>query len=71
LCLIRNHNDKKRADIKSEIKNSLLGGPKGLHELVADLTIGTEKRRIEIIRELLDAGKIRLDENLYSWDTLF
>ena len=71
LCLIRNHNDKKRADIKAEIKNSLLGGPKGLHELVADLTIGTEKRRIEIIRELLDAGKIRLDENLYSWDTLF
>lgn len=71
LCLIRNHNNKKRADIKAEIKNSLLGGPKGLHELVADLTIGTEKRRIEIIRELLDVGKIRLVENLYSWDTLF
>jgi len=71
LCLIRNHQKKQRADIKAEIKSSLLAGAKNIHDLVASLTIGTEKKRIEIIRDLLDAEKILLEDNLYSWNTLF
>lgn len=71
LCLIRLHKENQRTQIKEEIKNSLLKAPKRLHDLVESLTLGTEKRRIEIIRDLLDAEVIRLEENLYSWNTLF
>lgn len=71
LCLIRLHKENQRTQIKEEIKNSLLKTPKRLHDLVESLTLGTEKRRIEIIRDLLDAEVIRLEENLYSWNTLF
>ncbi|MDM1294508.1 RecQ family ATP-dependent DNA helicase [Sphingobacterium sp. N143] len=71
LCLIRNHKDNQRTKIKEEIKAKLLSGPMNLHDLVESLTIGTEKKRIEIIRDLLDAEKIRLEENRYSWNTLF
>ncbi|MEZ0453938.1 ATP-dependent DNA helicase RecQ [Sphingobacterium thalpophilum] len=71
LCLIRNHQENQRAKIKQEVKVSLLAGPKNLHDLVGGLTVGSEKRRIEIIRELLDAEVIRLEANLYSWNTLF
>ncbi|QIH35755.1 ATP-dependent DNA helicase RecQ [Sphingobacterium sp. DR205] len=71
LCLIRLHKENQRAQIKEEIKSSLLAAPKRLHDLVESLTLGTEKRRIEIIRDLLDAEVIRLEENLYSWNTLF
>lgn len=71
LCLIRNHQAKQRTNIKAEIKSSLLAGAKNIHDLVGSLTLGTEKQRIEIIRDLLDAEKIRLEDNLYSWNTLF
>ena len=71
LCLMRIHKESQRAKIKEEIKNSLLAKPRGLHELVESLTLGTEKRRIEIIRDLLDAELILLQGNLYSWNTQF
>ena len=71
LCLIRIHKENQRAQIKEEIKNSLLATSKNLHDLVDSLTLGTEKRRIEVIRELLDAEVIRLEDKLYSWNTVF
>ncbi|GAA4168859.1 ATP-dependent DNA helicase RecQ [Sphingobacterium ginsenosidimutans] len=71
LCLMRIHKESQRAKIKEEIKNSLLLGPKSLHDLIDSLTLGTEKRRIEIVRDLLDAEVIRLEDKLYSWNTLF
>ncbi|MDF2478849.1 MAG: ATP-dependent helicase RecQ [Massilibacillus sp.] len=71
LCLIRIHKEGQRNQIKAEIKTSLLTAPKGLHDLVGSLTLGSEKKRIEIIRDLLDAEVIRLHDNLYSWNTLF
>lgn len=71
LCLIRIHKETQRNKIKEEIKISLLAGPKRLHDLVESLTLGTEQKRIEIIRGLLDADKIRLNDHLYSWNTPF
>lgn len=71
LCLIRIHKEGQRTKIKAEIKVSLLAKPKNIHDLVENLTLGTEKRRIEIIRELLDAEVILLKDNFYSWNTLF
>ncbi|MNY05239.1 hypothetical protein D3C86_1379510 [compost metagenome] len=68
---MRIHKESQRTKIKEEIKNSLLLAPKSLHDLIDSLTLGTEKRRIEIVRDLLDAEVIRLEDKLYSWNTLF
>jgi len=51
--------------IASELLLALSSGQKSVDELVSEVTIGLEKQRLDIIRLLLDAGKIKSDGQVY------
>ncbi|MES2828918.1 MAG: ATP-dependent DNA helicase RecQ [Bacteroidota bacterium] len=48
-----------------EIATLLQNGPYALADLVNELKVGTEQERLDRIRELLDAGKIKTDSKNY------
>jgi ATP-dependent DNA helicase RecQ len=52
-------------DITSEIAQLLTSGDMDTGELVTRIKAGTEKDRIETIRLLLDAGRIKTDGEKY------
>lgn len=52
-------------NITAEIVDSLSMEHKNIGELVTALKTGTEKERLEAIRLLLDAGKIKTDGEKY------
>jgi ATP-dependent DNA helicase RecQ len=68
-CLrVKNKNKKPDIDleIQAGILNILSGGPKGLNEIILEINLGEEKRRIEILRQLLDLEKIKKINDHYS-----
>jgi len=52
-------------DITTEVVQSLTAGPLDINALMSSLKIGTDKERLDIIRLLLDAGKIKFNGELY------
>ncbi|QHS58019.1 RecQ family ATP-dependent DNA helicase [Mucilaginibacter sp. 14171R-50] len=52
-------------DISNEIAQLLSTAPHTIDELITSLKLGTEKEKIETIRLLLDAGKIKTDGGNY------
>ncbi len=60
-----NNNSSLKDTITSGILEILSGTHLSLDELVSGIKAGTEKERIEIIRHLLDAGKIKTDGRKY------
>src|SRR5690606_23460798 len=49
----------------NELKILLLNGPLSLDELVQGLSIGEEKERLLLIRKLIDAGEIKMNNGRY------
>lgn len=68
VCLEEKRRDKHAflsETITSEIVTALAGNSLTLDETVNSTQIGTEKDRVEVIRNLLDAGKIKTDGSQY------
>ncbi len=67
LCLITKHRTDQEQKIAQQIRVLLLEKPLGLHDLIDSLTIGSESTRIQVLRSLVDEGKIVLKEEMYYW----
>ncbi|NGM60338.1 RecQ family ATP-dependent DNA helicase [Sphingobacterium sp. SGG-5] len=66
-CLIQKHNYQQEQKIEQQIRMLLLENPRQLHDLIDSITVGTESKRIEVLRTLVDEGKVELEEELYRW----
>ena len=67
-CLKRNKKENLKdlhLKMHTEIKSSLLNGPMTLDELVDCLKIGEEKQQLEFVRQLIDAGEIKMNDGKY------
>ncbi len=71
LCLMRAHRGDVSKKIKQQIRELLLTQPLTLHALIDGLTIGSEKAKLEVFRDLLDDEQILLKDNLYYWNVGF
>ncbi len=68
ICLDDKRQSKQGAttnQITTELLGYLATGQKRLDELVSDIYTGTETEKLEVIRLLVDAGKIKSDGRLY------
>ena len=52
-------------EITNELLNILSGGPLSLDKLVNGINSGNDKEKLNVIRMLLDAGKIKTDGDRY------
>lgn len=68
LCLVRMHRLKNlKMDIERQVKDILSKKHSDIHALVDKINVGDDSVKLEVIRELLDLGKIRRVDQLYSW----
>ena len=67
LCLVRKHKDDQEQKIEQQIRVLLLEKSLYLHELIDSISVGNEHIRIQILRRLVDEGKVKLDQEMYSW----
>ncbi len=67
LCVTRTFKTEQAEKIRLQIQQRLLEKPMTLHELIDSLEIGKEDMRLQVLRNLLDAKEVVLQENLYSW----
>src|SRR5690606_2211930 len=67
LCLVRKHKEDQEQKIEQQIRVLLLEKPLSLHELIDSISVGDESIRIQILRRLVDDGKVQVEEELYSW----
>lgn len=70
LCLMRAHSKKIEQKIKDEIKSLLLQRPHALHELIDAVSVGNDAGKIKILRNLLDAEDVALDNGIYRWSSI-
>ncbi|NGM73355.1 ATP-dependent DNA helicase RecQ [Sphingobacterium sp. SGL-16] len=67
LCLKRKHVEGIDAKIEQEIRVLLLEKPMSLHELIDALTVGDDAKKLSVLRELIDEGKVSLLTDNYHW----
>lgn len=67
LCLVREFKVSQERKVEQEIRVLLLEKALGLHELMDAITVADESKRIQVLRKLVDIGKIELKEDLYYW----
>ena len=67
LCLKRKHVEGIDAKIEQEIRVLLLEKPISLHELIDALTVGDDAKKLAVLRELVDEGKVSLLTDNYHW----
>lgn len=68
-CIAQRKAQEKSDDIEEKIEYELLGLLAGnklvLEKLIAMLSLGDEEQRLQVFRNLLDAGKLKTDGNVY------
>lgn len=52
--------------IQKEMLKILAKGTRSIHELIDEIVLGEEERKIETLRKLLDLGKVKKDKDYYS-----
>lgn len=67
LCLTREFKENQEQKIEQEIRVLLIENNRGLHELIDAISVGDESRRIQVLRKLVDLGKVEQIEDLYRW----
>jgi len=67
LCLIQKHKHDQEQKIEQQIRVLLLEKSYHLHDLVDSIAVGSESKRIEVLRTLVDEGKVELKEEMYHW----
>ncbi len=68
LCLMRAHAASLQPRLRAEIQQLLLQKPMDIKTLVSGLSIGDDKSRLALVRDLMDQGQISLENGLYSWN---
>ncbi len=69
LCLTRDFKAVQADKIEQEIRVLLLEKPLGLHELVDAIPVGDESKRIQVLRALVDLGKVEERNSQFYWLT--
>lgn len=67
LCLISNHKKGLEKKLTAEVESILKKEVKTIHELVDALSIGDDKTKLRVIRNLLDREMIFVEAELYRW----
>lgn len=67
LCLVREFKEGQEDKIEQEIRILLLERPLMLHDLIDGVTVADDDKRIQVLRKLVDLGKIELKEEFYYW----
>ncbi|MCA5005575.1 RecQ family ATP-dependent DNA helicase [Sphingobacterium bovistauri] len=67
LCLKRKHTDGVESRIEQEIRILLLEKPLTLHELIDNISVGDDQKKLNLLRELVDDSKVALNGDTYSW----
>lgn len=67
LCLKRKHVEGIDAKIEQEIRVLLLEKPMSLHDLIDALSVGDDAKKLAVLRELVDEGKVSLLTDNYHW----
>lgn len=69
LCLTRDFKAVQAEKIEQEIRVLLLEKPLGLHELVDAIPVADESKRIQVLRGLVDLGKVEERNSQFYWLT--
>lgn len=69
LCLTRDFKAVQTEKIEQEIRVLLLEKPLGLHELVDAIPVADESKRIQVLRGLVDLGKVEERNSQFYWLT--
>ncbi len=69
LCLTRDFKAVQAEKIEQEIRVLLLEKPLGLHELIDAIPVADESRRIQVLRGLVDLGKVEERNSQFYWLT--
>ena len=69
LCLTRDFKAVQAEKIEQEIRVLLLEKPLGLHELVDAIPVADESKRIQVLRALVDLGKVEERNSQFYWLT--
>ncbi|WP_159638977.1 RecQ family ATP-dependent DNA helicase [Sphingobacterium composti Ten et al. 2007 non Yoo et al. 2007] len=67
LCLKRKHTEGIEAKIEQEIRVLLLEKSLSLHEIIDNITVGDDDKKIAILRELVDEDKLAKEGDNYIW----
>ncbi|WP_039054525.1 RecQ family zinc-binding domain-containing protein [Sphingobacterium sp. T2] len=68
LCLRRKHLATIEAKIEQEIRVLLMEKSLELHELIDNLTVGSDEQKLKVLRTLTDEGKVAIqDGKQYHW----
>lgn len=67
LCLTREFKEGQEQKIEQEMRILLLEKSMGLHDLIDAISVSNETKRIQVLRKLVDLGKIAEVESLYHW----
>ncbi|MFD2553032.1 RecQ family ATP-dependent DNA helicase [Sphingobacterium tabacisoli] len=69
LCLTRDFKAVQAEKIEQEIRVLLLEKPLGLHELIDAIPVADESKRIQVLRGLVDLGKVEERNSEFYWVT--
>lgn len=67
LCLMRKHKKNIESKIEQEVRIVLLEGNRMLRELIDSISVGTDEIKLSILRQLIDEGKVAINEDYYIW----
>ncbi|WP_164112765.1 MULTISPECIES: ATP-dependent DNA helicase RecQ [Sphingobacterium] len=67
LCLTRDFKEGQEHKIEQEMRVLLLENALGLHELIDAIPVADESKRIQVLRKLVDLGKIEERDSIYYW----
>lgn len=67
LCLTRDFKEGQEHKIEQEMRVLLLENALGLHELIDAIPVADESKRIQVLRKLIDLGKIEERDSIYYW----
>lgn len=65
VCIDKRKKTQHKEELTKHFMEILASGALGLKELLSSSAIGTEQLRMEVIRSLMDAGEIKLSDDLY------
>lgn len=67
LCLTRDFKEGQEHKIEQEMRVLLLDNALNLHELIDAIPVADESKRIQVLRKLVDLGKIEERDSIYYW----
>lgn len=67
LCLTRDFKEGQEHKIEQEMRVVLLENGLGLHDLIDAIPVADESKRIQVLRKLVDLGKIEERDAIYYW----